>query len=175
MGDSLQDQLKALGLAKDKPKPKHRRKPKQAAGKAAGKARRKPESDLERAYRLKAEAERAEGERTRREKMQRDARNRKINERLRAIVTEHAVNDAEAEGKRNFLDRGRIRFVPVTDEQNDALSDGTLGICYVAGRYFLLPARHLEAARKISAEHIVDLDAAAGDDEPDCTETPPAD
>lgn len=172
MSDSLQEQLVALGLAKKEQAEAPKSRP---AGGGKAKAAPKParrkrdnkksreQSDLERAYRLKAKLEREEGERTRREKMAMDARNKAINDQLRAIVAEHAVNDPDADQVRNFLDRGRIRMVRVTAEQDGAINAGALGICYIAGRYFLLPAAQMERVREISSSHAVDTSGAADD------------
>lgn len=168
MSDSLQEQLVALGLAKKEPAAKRKkaapRKPKPGGSKkrAADKKSRE-QNDLARAYRLKARLEREEGERTRREKMAMDARNKAINDQLRALVAEHAVNERDAEQVRNFLDRGRIRMVRVTEDQDAAITDGSLGICYVAGRYFLLPAEQMAMVREISPAHAVDTSGSEED------------
>ncbi|MDX1379938.1 MAG: DUF2058 family protein [Xanthomonadales bacterium] len=173
MSDSLQEQLVALGLAKKEQAEARKSRSAdggkaRAAAKPAKKKRAKKaqgeQGDLERAYRLKAKLEREEGERTRREKIAMDARNKAINDQLRALVAEHAVNERDAEQVRNFLDRGRIRMVRVTEEQDAAINDGTIGICYVAGRYFLLPAEQMTTVREISPAHAVDT--SGGDEAP---------
>ncbi len=54
-----------------------------------------------------------------------------------------------------------------TADQQQALADGQMGIVYLAGGYHLLAAGPLQQVRRISAEHVVELqdDRAPGEDE----------
>lgn len=164
MADSLQDQLRALGLAK-----------KPAAGKKAGQrskpARKAPARDgsgelsLERAYALRQRQEQKEADAARRRKLAEDRRRREINERIRAIVGKHRLNREDADIPRHFLFRGRIRKLYVTPEQQAALVAGELGIVYLTGGYHLLAPGPLEAVRAIDPEHVVELDSGSSDEE----------
>ncbi len=64
--------------------------------------------------------------------------------------------------------RERIRKVYVTPEQHKALGEGRLGLVYLSGGYHVLDGDHVEAVRKIAADHVVDL----GGDEPEDEEFP---
>ena len=182
MSQSLQDQLVSLGLAKEeqarkKPAGKPRGKGQVAKGKGKGAGRRGkgkgapagPDGiSLEQAYRIKAREEKAEQERSRQRKRAEDLKRQKLNQEIRPIVEAHAVNDPEAELKRNFLYKGRIRSVAVNADQLRAVNAGELGIVYLTGRYFLLPPEHVAKVREISDEHVPDL----GGDEPEDEEFP---
>jgi len=170
MGDSLQDQLRALGLAqtrrakkqrKQEPSHKVNRQGQNKGSKSAG------ELSLDQAYALREREEQRQAERARQQKREEDRRRREVNKAIREIVSAERQNREDAEIARNFMFNGRIRKVYVTPEQQQALSMDELGIVYLAGSYHLLSPDSLKAVRQISAEHVVDLSLAAGDDDSD--------
>jgi len=170
MGNSLQDQLKALGLAKDKPArrqktqrphPKSRKKPIQQGSKTAG------ELSLEKAFALRKQEEKKQAEQARRKKIEEDRQRKLMNAAIREIVKANRLNHEDAEVARNFLFRGRIRKIYVTPEQLKALNSGELGIAYLSGSYHLLAREHTEAVAKISAAHVPDLGTGAEDEDED--------
>ncbi len=164
MGDSLQDQLRALGLAqetgrkREKAASKGKRRP---AGQNTRPAASSGELSLDRAWALREQAERREAEAARQRKLEEERRRREINQSIRAIVTEHRNNADDGDVARHFLYRGRIRKLYVTAGQQRALAEGELGIVYLSGSYHLLPREQADAVRAISPQHVVDLDAAA--------------
>lgn len=180
MSDSLKDQLLALGLAKPeqarrktphKPgKRGHQGRDGAARGKAArgqAKASSSGEISLDEAFRQRARAEQSEADRARAEKLAEQQRRQAINQTLQALVAEHACNDAAAELKRNFIYKGRIRSVLVNPAQLVDLNAGELGLIFLRGRYFLVPAAIAEQAQSLSAGHVPDLsgpDAGEADD-----------
>lgn len=177
MSDSLQDQLRALGLAK-----KARQEKDKASGKKPrhpGKERKpptaptpgpKPVADanlsLDQAWRLRAREEKRAAELRKEQKLLLDLERRQINKKMQDLATAHALNDKTAEIKRNFLYKGRIRNVLVTPEQLRQLNSGELGLLFVRGNYYILLPEHIEQARAISPDHIPDL-LPAEPDNPD--------
>lgn len=168
MGDSLQDQLRALGLANKEQKKEKRKAPRNAqnaaARRASGGKRSTAGFSLEKAYALKERDERQKADRARKIKQAEDRRRREINNEIRKIVKLHRQNTDSAEIARNFMFRGRIRKINVTPEQLKALNAGECGIAYLSGGYHLLAAEHLEAVRRLSADHVPDLDGGADED-----------
>ena len=164
MADSLQDQLRALGLAKKpsggKQKGKRGKPPRKPAPQAKS-----GEPSLERAYAMRQRQEQKEADAARRRKLAEDRRRREINERIRAIVEKHRLNREDADIARNFLFRGRIRKLYVTPDQQAALAAGALGIVYLTGGYHLLAPEPLEAVRAIDPGHVVELDSGGSDEE----------
>lgn len=148
MGDSLQDQLRALGLGKK------RRQKKEPA-----------ELSLEKAYALKRREEQKQADMARRRKQAEDRQRRLLNNRIRDIVKAGRLNREDAEIARNFLFRGRIRKIQVTREQLTELNAGKLGIVYLSGGYHLLGLAQIEEVRALSAEHVVDLNTGDSDDD----------
>lgn len=177
MSKSLQEQLLALGLAGKKTKGA-RQSSRRAPGKAdqrlgagsppnQGSDRAKQaaggEVSLNRAYALRQQEEKKQADTTRKRKQSEDRRRRQLNKEIRAIVRKHRLNDSTAEISRHFMYQGRIRKISLTPDQLKAINAGKLGIAYLSGGYHLLAPDHVEAVRKLSAQHIPDL--ASGDTE----------
>jgi uncharacterized protein YaiL (DUF2058 family) len=172
MGDSLQDQLLALGLADSQPEKRQRgRKTKTArrSGKSAGTPTREPgqELTLDQAYALREREEKQQAERAHRRKIEEERRRRELNQAIREIVTAGRRNRDDADIARYFMYKGRIRKLYVTAEQQQALAADELGIVYLAGSYHLLEPEALEAVRQLSVEHVVDLAAETAGEDPD--------
>jgi uncharacterized protein YaiL (DUF2058 family) len=171
MGNSLQDQLRALGLASSQPGPRHKeKKPARKPGKqpARGKGSDSDgELSLDAAYALRQREEQREAQRAQQKKREEDQRRRALNKAIRQIVSARRQNCEDADIARNFMFHGRIRKVYVTAAQQRALSAGTLGIVYLSGGYHLLEPEALAAVREISAEHVVDLGLEAVEDDPE--------
>jgi len=162
MAESLQDQLKKLGLAREQGegKQKSANKPRgKPAGKshAAVKPGRGREMPLDEAWALRNRAEQKQADEARRRKQAEDRRRQRINGEIRQIVEAQRQNRDDADVPRNFLYKGRIRKVYVTAGQQQALSEGRLGIAYLTGGYHLLETAALDQVRAISPEHVVDL------------------
>ncbi|MEJ2383397.1 MAG: DUF2058 family protein [Xanthomonadales bacterium] len=164
MGNSLQDQLRALGLAKqpdrrERPPRRKKRPAPDRPGAPAG------EIPLDKAYALREKAEQRAADQARKRKQAEDRRRREINQRIREIVDAQRLNVADAEVARHFMFRGRIRKLYVTPEQNRALTRGELGLVYLTGGYHVLDPEALEAVRAIDPEHVVDLGDGADEDD----------
>jgi len=167
MGESLQEQLRALGLTQEKKakgkKAQGRRNPRSGGpeqGKKGG-----GEIPLDKAWALRDRAEQKQADQARRRKLAEDRRRQRINGEIRKVVETHRRNREDAEIARHFMYKGRIRKIYVAPEQQAALNDGQLGIVYLTGGYHLLEPPALDEVRAISAEHVVDLDAGSEEDE----------
>jgi len=170
MADSLQDQLRALGLAASEPKRTQVRKAashpeKKRSQKSAGVRHPDQELSLGEAYALREREEQRQARQARQQRQQEERRRRRINQAIGEIVSARRQNREDADIARHFLFNGRIRRIHVTAEQQDALNTGRLGIVYLSGGYHLLEPDALEAVRQISAEHVVDI--GVGDDSDD--------
>jgi len=171
MSKSLQDQLRALGLASKKTKStrqpsrngpgKAGQRPRAGSSPRKGQGRVKQAADgevsLNRAYALRKQEEKKQADTARKRKQAEDRKRRQLNKEIRAIVNKHRLNDSTAEVPRHFIYRGRIRKINLTTDQLKAINAGELGIAYLSGGYHLLAPEHVEVVRKLSAEHIPDL------------------
>jgi len=164
MSNSLKDQLLALGLAPKKPKPEpgkyHKAKPK--TGKS-GKSN--TEISLDRAYSIRNREERLQKEKAIELKREQERLRRQTNQKIQALVKEHAIRDPDADNKRSFLYKGRIRSVLATREQINEINTGSIGIVYLSGSYHLMPAEKIEDIRQFAPDHIPDLSGAEHEDE----------
>lgn len=170
MADSLQDQLRALGLAKERAKggskkaPRKHSKNRSQSSKAA--ATPSPgEMPLGKAWAMREREEKKTIEQKRARKQEEDRKRREINKAIKEIIKGKRLNRDDAEVARNFMYRSRIRKVYVTPEQHRALGEGELGLVYLSGGYHVLEKEHVEAVRKIAADHVVDLEDGADESE----------
>lgn len=166
MSNSLKDQLLALGLAPKKSKPKPRKQHK-AQPRQAKPARQDAEISLDKAFSMRNREERLQKEKAAELKREQERQRREINQKIKALVKEHAMRDPKAENKRNFLYKGRIRSVLATREQINEINTGGIGVVYLSGNYHLMPADKIEEIRQFAADHIPDLGGAEHADEAD--------
>ena len=165
MSDSLKDQLLALGLASKKPAAKKKsRKPAPAAAK---KKSADAEISLDQAYRIRNKEDQRQKEQAIALKLEQERQRREINQKIKASVKENAVRDPEADTKRNFLFKGRIRSVLATREQLNEINNGSLGVVYLSGNYHLMPADKIEEVRQYAPDHVPDLLGSDSEDEED--------
>lgn len=164
MSNSLKDQLLALGLAprKTKPVPKKRHK---VQARQVKPARNDAEISLDKAFSMRNKEERLQKEKAVALKREQERQRRETNQKIKALIKEHAVRDPEAENKRNFLYKGRIRSVLATREQINEINSGTIGVVYLSGNYHLMPTDKIEEIRQFAADHIPDLSGAEHADE----------
>lgn len=181
MSDSLQDQLLALGLAKEKPRKKTRGKKRGAssrgqnhrprpgghgARKGKGAANKEAnlkdgEISLDAAFRAREREEQQSAARIKAEKRALDLERRRLNTEIEALLKGNALNDREGELKRNFLYKGKIRSVRVNREQLEALNEGRLKLVFLRGDYLLVTPEVAAKVHAVSPEHVPDL---GGDD-----------
>jgi uncharacterized protein YaiL (DUF2058 family) len=165
MSESLQDQLRALGLAKDKPgrpgRKRKRRRPNDDAGRGGsppgGKQGKGDDISLEAAWRARQAEEKENAERARAEKRARDLERRRLNTQIEALLEGKALNDRSGELKRNFLYKGKIRSVRVNAEQLAALNAGSLALVFLRGDYLVVEPAVADQVRALSPEHVPDL------------------
>lgn len=174
MSNSLKDQLLALGLAPKKAaqKPRQHTRPNAAKKQAqASQKRKKPqdssEISLDQAYRIRVREERSEKERAIAIKREKERQRREVNRKIKEMVAGSGVRDPEADCKRNFVYKGRIRSVLATRKQIAAINSGELGVVYLSGNYHLMPAKEIEEIRKFAADHIPELGGAEIEGEED--------
>lgn len=172
MADSLQDQLRALGLASEqeadrKSSKENRRGGKTGTQRSSHATGQRPagELPLDQAYALREREEQRLAQQARHRKLAEQRRRREINDSIRAIIDAHRLNRNDAEIARNFMFRGRIRKLYVTPDQQRALNADEIGIAYLSGGYHLLAREHFEAVRTISAEHVVEPPGSGGGEE----------
>ena len=167
MSNSLKDQLLALGLAPKKAaqKPGKHARPNVARkhshlSQKGNKPHDNAEISLDQAYRIRVREERSEKEKAIAIKREKERQRREVNRKIKEMVTGSGVRDPEADCKRNFVYKGRIRSVLATREQIAEINSGELGVVYLSGNYHLMPAKEIAEIRTFAADHIPDLGGA---------------
>src|SRR5690554_931093 len=158
MSESLKDQLKALGLAPKSNRTAQKRPPKPHKPKARKAVNKDPDSiSLDQAYRMRREYERQQKQKAAELKQAQERQRREINQKIKALIKEHAVRDETAEIKRNFLYKGRIRSVLTTHEQLKQINEGSLAVVYLSGTHHLMPAEIVEQVKAFAPDNVPDL------------------
>ena len=162
MSNNLKDQLLALGLAPKKSVPKPPKPPKRPRTQAKAK---KPKEDggeisLDQAYKIRNKDERLQKEQATALKREQERQRREVNQKIKTLIKDNAVRDANADTKRNFLYKGRIRSVLATREQIADINSGSLGVVYLSGNYHLMPVDRIDDIRQFAPDHVPDLGGA---------------
>jgi uncharacterized protein YaiL (DUF2058 family) len=157
MSDSLQDQLLALGLAREKPRQAKRKRGGKNRGQPKQPRKQSGEISLDAAYRARARDEKSRADRDKAEKRALDLERRRVNGEIQKLLEGQALNDREGELKRNFLYKGKIRSVRVNAEQLKALNAGSLSLVFLRGDYLVVKPELAAQVRAISADHVPDL------------------
>lgn len=150
MANSLQEQLLKAGLITQQhmekakqPKPKSPEKPtNQNKPKPTRPAQTQPRqpSDLEQFYKERARLERSEREAAERAARERAARKKQTREQVRTLLTAHMQNVDDADIRYNFIVGNNIKYLYVTEAQQNALAAGTLAITFLEGKRCLIPS-----------------------------------
>lgn len=156
MSESLKDQLRALGLSPKRGSPKPAKRPKAGKPKVPGKHDR-GELSLDQAYRMRHKQEHRQKQEAVAHKRAEERQRREINRQVLSLIKLHAVRDATAEIKRNFIYKGCIRSVLVTTGQLKAINNGKLAVVYLSGNYYLMASDKAEEVRQIAPDHVPDL------------------
>lgn len=168
MSESLKDQLMALGLTPKPDKNAEKRPPQPGKPGARKPGTRKPGArkpvnkdpdsiSLDQAYRMRREHERQQKQKAAELKQAQERQRREINQKIKALIKEHAVRDESAEIKRNFLYKGRIRSVLTTHEQLKQINEGSLAVVYLSGNHHLMPAEIVAQVKAFAPDNVPDL------------------
>lgn len=159
MSNSLKDQLLALGLAPKKAEPVKKKRPR-VSPEAAKPKKGNAEISLDQAYRIRSKEERRQKEKAIELKREQERLRREINQKIKTLVKENAIRDENADSKRSFIYKGRIRSVLATPGQIREINAGSLGVVYLSGNYHLMPKDKIDEVRQFAADHIPDLQGA---------------
>ncbi len=114
---------------------------KQQSAKAADKKpAKKGGSDLARFYQQRNQLEREEREAEEKQKREAAAKRKQVRKQLRKLITTHSKNVEEADIRFNFVVGETVKYLFVTEEQQQAIADGKLSITFMDGKRCLIPA-----------------------------------
>ena len=169
---SLRDQLLKAGLVTEeqvkkvetKPKPSNRPKnnnknnPKSQASQSkapAAKPKKRELSDLERFYKERDSTEKAEQEEQARQRKE-AARIRKQNRaKIGTLIRNNMQNDEAAELRYNFVVGSSVKYLFVTEAQQDLLSAGKLAIAFLGEKRCLIAPEVADQILEIESSRII--------------------
>ena len=162
---SLSDQLLKAGLvtkeqvkkAADKPKFK----PKKAVNKKPVKKAKKQteQSDLAKFYGERKQLENKEKQEIARKKQEAAKLKKEMNEKTNKLISDNLLNDDAAEIRFNFVVGTSIKYLFVTEKQQDDLAEGKLAITFLASKRSLIPVKIGKEIQKINPKKIVIIPA----------------
>ncbi len=106
---------------------------------AAKKPAKKEGSDLAKFYQQRNQLERDERETEERLKREAAARRKKVRKQLRELITEHSKNAEDASVRFNFVVGETVKYLYVTEAQQQAVANGELSITFMDGKRCLIP------------------------------------
>lgn len=167
MANSLREQLLQAGLItaeqiekanQPKPRPpsrnhntpqgKPQEKPKKTSNNKTKSPARKEPDDLARFYEARAITERTERQQEEQRQREIAERRKQTREQIAVLVSSNLQNVDDADTRYNFVVGDNIKYLYVTEQQQQALADGKLAITFQAGKRCLIPS---EIAQQILA------------------------
>jgi len=159
---SLSDQLLKAGLvteeqvkkAAEKPKRKLKPKQKKASVKKAPKQQTE-QSDLAKFYGERKQLENKEKQELARKKQQAAKLKKEINDKINKLISDNLLNDDSAEIRFNFVVGTSIKYLFVTEKQQEELAEGKLAITFLASKRSLIPVEIAKQIQEINPKKIV--------------------
>jgi len=161
---SLSDQLLKAGLVTEEQVKKAAEKPKFKPKKQVVKKIKKPNphneaSDLAKFYGERKQLENKEKQEAAHKKQEAAKQKKEMNEKTNKLISDNLLNDESAEIRFNFVVGTSIKYLFVTEEQQQDLADGKLVITFLASKRSLISAKIGEEILKINPRKIVIIPA----------------
>ncbi len=159
---SLSDQLLKAGLvteeqvkkATEKPKRKPKLKQKKTFVNKAPK-KQAEQSDLAKFYGERKQLENKEKQELARKKQEAAKLKKEMNDKTNKLISDNLLNNDEAEIRFNFVVGTSIKYLFVTEKQQDELVEGKLAITFLASKRSLIPVEIAKQIKEINPKKIV--------------------
>ena len=155
-GAATEEQLQKAQEAKKRPKKQHR--PKRTVTnkqQAKPKKSKKPASDLAQFYNQRTTFERKTKEEEEKKKKE-AARLKKLNaKKIRKLLLDNLQNVDDAEIRYNFVVGTNIKYLYVTEAQQESLAKGELAITFLGGRRCLIPTVIIDDLRQLEPSKLI--------------------
>ncbi len=167
---SLSDQLLKAGLvteeqvkkAAEKPKRKIKSKIQSRQKKTFAKKIQKKQteqSDLAKFYGERKQLENKEKQEVARKKQEAAKLKKEMNDKTNKLISDNLLNNDEAEIRFNFVVGTSIKYLFVTEKQQEELVDGKLAITFLASKRSLIPIDIAKKIQKVNPKKIVIIPA----------------
>jgi len=156
---SLSDQLLKAGLVtedqvkKSKEKPKRKIAPKKQLVKKS--KVRDEQSDLAKFYQERSKVENKEKQEETQRKKEAARIKKEMNKKINTLISDNLQNDDTAEIRYNFVVGTTIKYIFVTEKQQQELVEGKLAITFLGGKRSLIPVETAKEILKINPDKIV--------------------
>ncbi len=147
-------------------KPSNRPNQRPARPKPPTTASNQTKDDLEQFYKAREQAERTE--RAEEERRQREiaARRKQTREQINTLIKDNLQNIAEAEVRYNFVVGENIKYLYVTETQQQALASGELAITFMEGKRCLIPLTVAQQILSLDPDKIIVINQPDASEEP---------
>jgi len=119
----------------------------------------KEPTDLEKFYQERAKIENKEKQEAIRAKKEAARIKKEINTKINSLISANLLNDDTAEIRFNFVIGTTIKYLFVTEKQQQQLMDGQLAITFLGGKRSLIPIDIAQKILKLNPNKIVVLPA----------------
>jgi len=155
---SLSDQLLKVGLvseeqlkkAAEKPKKKTPKKPRTPKTKAN-----KEQSDLAKFYQERSKVENKEKQEAIRKKQEAARIKKETNNKINKLISDNLLNIEDAEIRYNFVVGTTIKYIFVTEKQQQELVDGNLAITFLNSKRSLIPVQTAKDILALNPKKVV--------------------
>lgn len=159
---SLSDQLLKAGLvtedqvkkAAEKPKKVNKNFKKKTKNSRPRKAN-KEVSDLAQFYKQRATLENNEKQEQRKKKLEAQKLKKETNDKVNKLISDNILNDEAASIRYNFVVGTTIKYLFVTEEQQQKLADGDIAITFMGGKRSLIPTETASQIKSLNPDKIV--------------------
>lgn len=114
-------------------------------------------SDLEQFYRERNELERQEKAAEEQRKREMAERKKQTRQQVRELITAHLKNVDDAAIRYNFVVGETVKYLYVTEQQQQDLAAGTLAITFLEGKRCLIPSEIAEQILAIDPDKLIVL------------------
>jgi len=165
---SLSDQLLKAGLvtkeqvkkAAEKPKRKPKQKLKKVFANKKAPKKQAEQSDLAKFYGERKQLENKEKQELARKKQEAAKLKKEMNDKINKLISDNLLNDDAAEIRFNFVVGTSIKYLFVTEKQQDELAEGKLAITFLASKRSLIPVEVAKQIQEINSKKIVIIPAS---------------
>jgi len=155
---SLSEQLLKAGLvtkeqikkAHAKPKPKKTRSPTRTKQQSSSE-----QSDLAQFYNERHKLEKQEQQAALKRKQEAARLKKERNQKTNKLIADNLLNDDSAEIRYNFVVGSTIKYLFVTEQQQQDLAAGKLAITFMGSKRSLIPVEIAEKIREINPDKII--------------------
>lgn len=131
-------------------------------------------SDLEQFYRERNNLERQEKEAEEKRKRELAERKKQTRQQVQELISANLKNLEDASIRYNFVVGETVKYLYVTEQQQQELADGVLAITFLAGKRCLIPAAVAEQILAIDPDKLIVLNQAGSENELVITSEPVA-